>query len=102
MERSPPSRATRPLPRGMGSRLETSPFMPSRTFCSKYMTGLSSSMAESMRPRASCAQEGYTTFRPGTWVSQASRLWECCAAAPVPAPAGRRTTIGIEILPPNI
>ena len=48
----------RPLPRGMGSRLVTSLFMLSSTFCSKYMTGLSSSMAESISPSASWAQEG--------------------------------------------
>ena len=76
--------------------------MLSSTLFSKYMTGSLSSIAVSIRPRASSAQEGYTTFRPGTWVSHASRLCECCAAAPVPAPAGRRTTIGRLILPPNM
>ena len=58
MERSEPGLATRPLPRGMGSRLVTSPLTPKSVFCSKYITGSSSSMAASMRPRASCAQEG--------------------------------------------
>ena len=59
-------------------------------------------MELSSRPRASCALLGYTTFRPGTWVSHASRLWQCWAAPPVPAPAGRRTTMGREMLPPNM
>jgi hypothetical protein len=35
-------------------------------------------------------------------VDQASRLWLCCAAAPVPEPPGRRTTIGTVALPPNM
>jgi hypothetical protein len=29
----------------------------------------------------SAGVEGMTTFRPGTWATQASSDWECCAAA---------------------
>ena len=41
--------------------------------CSTNMTGFSSSMEESISPSASCGVEGYTTFRPGTWVTHASK-----------------------------
>ena len=34
-----------------------------------------------------------TTFKPGTWTNQFSRLSECCAAAPVPLPAGVRSCV---------
>jgi hypothetical protein len=42
-------------------------------------TGFGSAIALSSSPAASAAPLGMTTFRPGTWVSHASRLWECCA-----------------------
>ena len=41
-------------------------------------------MAASIIPLASCGVDGCTTFRPGMCASQASRLWLCWAAAPVP------------------
>src|SRR5690349_21996744 len=51
---------------------------------------------------ASCGVEGCTTLSPGTCANHASRLWLCCAAAPVPDPPGRRTTSGTLALPPNM
>ena len=46
--------------------------------------------------------DGCTTLSPGTCANHASRLWLCCAAAPVPEPPGSRTTIGTRALPPNM
>ena len=43
-----------------------------------------------------------TTLMPGTWANQASRLCECCAAAPVPEPAGARMTSGTCAAPPSM
>ena len=62
---------------------------------------LSSRMALFSSPLASAGVEGATTFSPGTLRIQASRLWECCSAAPVPEPAAARSTIGTEAWPPN-
>jgi hypothetical protein len=59
-------------------------------------------MLASSRPLASRGVLGATTFRPGTCTNQASRLAECCAAAPVPAPAGVRSTRGTCAFPPNM
>ena len=47
-------------------------------------------------------REGATTTRPGTWMNQASRLCECCAAAPPAAPACVRTTRGTASWPPDM
>src|SRR6476620_7329575 len=41
--------------------------------------GLSSRTAPTMRPFTSCGDAGSATLRPGTWASQASRLWLCCS-----------------------
>ena len=41
-------------------------------------------------------------YVPGQLTNHASRLAECCAAAPVPDPLARRMTIGTVALPPNM
>ena len=64
-------------------------------------TGLWSRMADFSRPLASAGVEGMTTLSPGTWQTHASRLCECCSAAPVPEPPGVRSTMGTETWPPN-
>ena len=43
-----------------------------------------------------------TTFRPGTCVSQLSRLCECCAAPRWPAPPCVRSTSGTVSWPPDM
>src|SRR4029079_19639879 len=101
--RSRPGRRPAALP--IGTRYASSgpgPRVLYSSLCSKISTGLGSSIAASNRPLASCGVDGCTTFKPGTWANQASRLWLCCAAAPVPEPPGRRTTIGTVALPPNM
>lgn len=65
-------------------------------------TGLSSRMAETVRPLAVYGSHGMTTLRPGTWASQASRLWLCWAAAPRPAPEAVVMVSGTDSAPPNM
>ncbi len=64
------------------------------------MTGLSSRTAETIIPLASAGVAGMTTLSPGVWASHASRLWECCAAAPSPAPAAVVMVSGTLTDPP--
>jgi hypothetical protein len=45
-------------------------------------------------------EAGMTTFKPGMWAKNVSRLWECWAASPVPAPPWVRMTRGIFAFPP--
>ena len=100
---SDPSRFTSAAPSGTvyGSS-GTSPFVRYSSLCSTKITGLSSRMLASNSPFASAGVAGATTFSPGTCANQASRLSECCAAAPVPDPAGVRRTIGTRAFPPNM
>ena len=65
-------------------------------------TGSPSRIALFSRPYASTGDEGATTTSPGTWMNQASRLCECCAAAPPAAPAWVRTTSGTASWPPDM
>ena len=53
-------------------------------------------------PLASAGVAGAMVLRPGMWQTNASRLWEWCAAAPMPAPMAVRTTIGQLTCPPNM
>ena len=64
--------------------------------------GSGSAMADRSRPAASAAVLGITTFRPGTCVSHASRLWECCAPPRWPAPPWVRRTSGTVSWPPDM
>ena len=64
--------------------------------------GLSSRTAATMRPFTSCGDDGSATFRPGTWASQASRLWLCCGPADSPAPPAVVSVSGTETSPPNM
>ena len=61
---------------------------------SKKTTGLSSRMAAFNSPLASYGVDGTTTLRPGTWLTHACRLCECCAADRRVAPSVVRITIG--------
>ena len=45
---------------------------------------------------------GATTFSPGTWANQPSKLCECCAVSWLPAPFGVRMTSGQPASPPNM
>ena len=73
-----------------------------RALFSTNTTGPGSAIALSSRPAASAAQLGITTFRPGTWASHASRLWECWAPLRLPAPPWVRRTIGTDSWPPDM
>src|SRR6185503_9330430 len=64
--------------------------------------GFESAIALASRPAASTARLGITTLSPGTWVSQLSRLCECCAAPRWPAPPCVRTTSGTVSWPPDM
>ena len=55
-----------------------------------------------MRPFTSCGDDGSATLRPGTWASQASRLWLCCGPADSPAPPAVVSVSGTETSPPNM
>ena len=68
---------------------------------SSMTTGFGSRMALLSNPLASAGVDGMTTFSPGQWASQASRLCECWQPAPNPAPAFMRTTSGKLDLPPE-
>jgi hypothetical protein len=59
-------------------------------------------MAACSSPLASAGLDGITTLSPGVWAYQASWLWECWAAAPVPDPNGSRTTMGTLTAPPSM
>src|SRR5664279_1818191 len=50
-------------------------------------------MAAFMSPLASYGVAGSATLRPGTWLTQACRLWLCCAAD-LRVPMVLRTTLG--------
>ena len=69
---------------------------------SKMTTGLSSRIAVFQSPLASKGVDGRATFSPGTWLTQACRLWLCCAAERRVAPRVVRTTIGTFNLPPDM
>ena len=54
-----------------------------------------------MRPSASSGVDGYTTFTPGTCMSQASRLWVCCAPKR-PLPTVVQIVMGTDETPPDM
>ncbi len=64
--------------------------------------GSSSAMHDASRPRASDGVLGTTTFRPGTWVSQASSICECWAPTCSPPPTAVRRTMGTGVRPPDM
>ena len=88
--------------RADGTRSGTSSLRKYRFLFSTNTTGLGSAMAAASRPAASTARLGMTTLRPGTCVSQASRLCECCAAPRCPAPPCVRSTSGTVSWPPDM
>ena len=104
MVRSLPSRLTLALP--MGTRYSSSSgissFLAYSSLCSKTTTGSGSRIADLMRPLASAAEQGATTFRPGKWQTMPSRDWECWPALRRPEPMGIRSTRGIEHWPPDM
>ena len=65
-------------------------------------TGFGSARARARRPAASTARLGITTLRPGTCVSQLSRLCECWAAPRCPAPPCVRSTSGTVSWPADM
>ena len=65
-------------------------------------TGFGSAIALASSPAASAGRLGITTLRPGTCVSQLSRLCECCAAPRWPAPPCVRSTSGTVSWPPDM
>jgi hypothetical protein len=65
-------------------------------------TGFGSAIALASSPPTSAARLGITTFRPGMWVSQLSRLCECCAPPRWPEPPCVRSTIGTLSWPPDM
>ena len=58
----------------------TSPVRKYSVLFSMNTTGFGSAIALTRSPAASIGRLGITTLRPGTCVSQLSRLCECCAA----------------------
>ncbi len=66
-----------------------------------YTTGLSSRMAEMIRPFASCGVLGMTIFMPGMCAKVPHRHCECWAASEYPPPTAVVTTIGTVTLPPD-
>ena len=64
-------------------------------------TGFGSRIAVFIRPFASNPFDGIATRNPGTCISQASRLCECCEPKPSVAATGARTTRGTETCPPQ-
>src|SRR6266542_1900588 len=85
-----PSRLTSATPRGItkSSPGGTGPLVWYIILSSNTTTGLSSRMAALSRPFASAGVAGRATFSPGTWLTQAWRLWLCCAADRRGAPLG--------------
>ena len=65
-------------------------------------TGLGSAIALASSPGTSAVRLGITTFSPGMWASQLSRLCECCAPQRRPAPPCVRSTSGTDSWPPDI
>ena len=59
------------------------------------ITGLLSRMADLSRPLASRGVVGITTFRPGTWATHASSIWEWCGPMPISTATLVRITIGM-------
>ena len=78
------------------------PFSPYSPLCSKMITGFGSASAVGSIQRASSTVAGATTFSPGTWAYQPSRLCECCAASCRPAPVVIRITTGTLNWPPDM
>ena len=76
--------------------------LPSIRLFSTTTVGLSSRTAATIRPFTSYGEEGSATFRPGTWASQASRLWLCWGPADRPAPPAVVSVSGTETSPPNM
>ena len=100
---SRPSRFTSATPKGIAySPSGTGPFSGYINLSSKMTTGLSSRIAVFQSPLASKGVDGRATFSPGTWLTQACRLWLCCAAERRVAPRVVRTTIGTFNLPPDM
>ena len=97
MVRSLPSRFTLALPMGvMYSSSGIISLWAYSSLCSNTTTGSGSRIAALMRPLASSAQLGATTFRPGKWHTMPSRDWECWPALRRPEPMGIRSTRGME------
>ncbi len=59
-------------------------------------------MQEVSRPLASAGVAGTTTFSPGMWASQASRVWEWVAPEPIPPKTAVRRVSGTESSPPDM
>src|SRR5918911_3045093 len=76
-------------PSGTSPRTERYIFL-----CSKNSTGSSSRMDDRSRPLASYGVDGTTTFKPGTWVKNASTDCEWYSAPWTPPPYGARMVIG--------
>ena len=100
---SPPSRSVAASPIGTGSaRLGHLALRKYSVLFSMNTTGFGSAIALASRPAASAGRLGITTLRPGTCVSQLSRLCECCAAPRWPAPPCVRSTSGTVSWPPDM
>jgi hypothetical protein len=55
-----------------------------------------------MSPRASSADQGATTLRPGICMYHAAKHWLCCAPTPEAAPLGPRNTMEHWICPADM
>ena len=98
---SVPRRLTAARPRGTGAS-SSGPRRESRGTCSMKTDGSSSARQDGADrgPRSGCS--GRRRCRPGTWVSQASSIWECWAPTWRPPPTAVRRTMGTGVRPPDM
>src|SRR5438309_11301875 len=80
----------------------TGPFDWYIILSSKKTAGLSSRIALLSKPLASYGVAGTITLGPGIWLTQACKLWLCCAAERRVAPRVVRKTSGTLSLPPDM